>query len=468
MKVKPHANLRQNFFRECARILGATSAATLILPGMAFACALPPSVILTLPTGHYITAAALTVTLTAVLGALAHRMPAMEERLVWERPVILPDTLTSYLAFVIFLGLLFVGFFGERDPMHNLMTLVFWTGVWIAVPLASMLFGNVWRSINPWIAPVRIARTLLGRTGQIGLSRFGHWPAVIGYAGFAWFQLVSLYPDDPAVLASVALGYWLVIFVLATLEGEEWLEKGEFLTFLFALIAKVSPLWLDISGRRARLMRGWPGTQVLGMPPLTVSAMVFVSLALAALTFDGLMETFWWQALIGQNPLEPTGRSAVMGINTVGLLAVWVSTLALILGAILLGRRMGGGFAAGPVMLSFLAIAAGYHAAHYLMMLLTAGQYTLAALNDPLFTGDSFLGLPPFYVSFGFVTNPRVMPMIYGAQFAAILGAHLLAVVLVLKLAGRDARPVAHLPMTILMVAYTVLGLWLLSTAKTG
>ena len=102
------------------------------------------------------------------------------------------------------------------------------------------------------------------------------------------------------------------------------------------------------------------------------------------------------------------------------------------------------------------------------MMLLTAGQYTLAALNDPLFTGDSFLGLPPFYVSFGFVTNPRVMPMIYGAQFAAILGAHLLAVVLVLKLAGRDARPVAHLPMTILMVAYTVLGLWLLSTAKTG
>jgi hypothetical protein len=33
-------------------------------PGLAFACALPPSVILTLPTGHYITAAALTVALT--------------------------------------------------------------------------------------------------------------------------------------------------------------------------------------------------------------------------------------------------------------------------------------------------------------------------------------------------------------------------------------------------------------------
>lgn len=468
MNLKPGARFRQIVCQEFLGIPGGVGAAALFVPGMAFACALPPSVILTLPTGHYITAAALTVALTAVLGAAAHRMPAMQQRLVWERRIILTDTLTSYLAFLIFLGLLFVGFFGERDPMHNLMTLVFWTGVWIAVPLASMLFGNVWRAINPWTAPVRIARTLLGRSGRIGLSRLGHWPAVIGYAGFVWFQLVSLYPDDPEVLAKVALGYWLVMFLLATLEGEDWLQEGEFLTLLFALVAKVSPLWLETSGRRARLMFGWPGTQVLRMPPLSASAVVFVSLALAALTFDGLVETFWWQALIGQNPLEPTGRSAVMGINTFGLLAVWVTTLALILGAILLGRRIGGGFATGPVMLSFLAIAAGYHAAHYLVMLLTAGQYTLAALNDPLFTGDSILGLPPFYVSFGFLTDPFVMPLIYGAQFVAILAAHLLAVVLVLKLADKNTRPVAHLPMTVLMVVYTVLGLWLLSTARTG
>jgi hypothetical protein len=154
--------------------------------------------------------------------------------------------------------------------------------------------------------------------------------------------------------------------------------------------------------------------------------------------------------------------------NSVGLIAVWVATLGLILGAILLGRRVGGGFATGPVMLSFLAIAAGYHAAHYLVLLLTAGQYTIAALNDPLLSGDSWLGLPPFYVSFGFLTDPRVMPVIYGLQFAAILGAHLLAVILGLKLAGQGARAVAHLPMTALMVGYTVLGLWLLSTARSG
>lgn len=479
MTVRQGAKVFENFCQEFSKILGGASVAVTLFPGLALACALPPSVILTLPTGHYITAAALTVALTAILGAAAHRLPAMEPRLVWERRVFLPVSVTSYLSFLAFLGLIFIGLFGERDPMHNLMTLVFWTGVWIVVPLGSMLLGNLWRPLNPWTGPVGIARILLGRTGGIGLSRLGHWPAVAGYAGFVWFQMISLYPDDPAVLAKVALAYWAVIFVLAVLEGEDWLERGEFLTVLFTLIAKVSPVWLEITGPdipqgpnvpqgKTRLMRGWPGTQVLAMPPLTPSAVVFVSLALAALTFDGLIETFWWQALIGQNPLEPMGRSAVMGVNTVGLMAVWVLTLGLSLGAILLGRRLGGGFATGPVMLSFLAIAAGYHAAHYLVMLLTAGQYTLAALNDPLFTGDSWLGLPPFYVSFGFLTDPGVMPLIYAAQFAAILGAHLLAVVLGLKLAGQGARPMAHLPMTVLMVAYTVLGLWLLSTARTG
>jgi hypothetical protein len=466
--VKRASKSFEGFCPEFSKIPGLAAAGVLLTPSLAFACALPPSVILTLPTGHYITAAALTVALTALMGAAAHRLPVMAPRLVWERRILLPVTLTSYLSFLAFLALIFVGLFGERDPMHNLMTLVFWTGVWIVVPLGSMVLGNLWRPLNPWIGPVRIARALLNRTGSVGLARLGHWPAVAGYAGFVWFQFVSLYPDDPAVLAQIALAYWGVIFTLAVLEGDDWIAQGEFLSLLFALIAKVSPLWHERDGNRTRLMRGWPGTQVLAMPPLSPSAIVFVSLALAALTFDGLSETFWWQALIGENPLEPTGRSAVIWQNSGGLLAVWVLTLALILGAILLGRRIGGGFATGPVMLSFLAIAAGYHAAHYLVMLLTAGQYTLAALNDPFLTGDSWLGLPPFYVSFGFLTDPRVMPLIYGLQFATILGAHLLAVLLGLKLAGQGARPLAHLPMTMLMVGYTVLGLWLLSTARTG
>ena len=449
--------------------------ALMLLPGAGLACALPPSVIMTLPTGYYMAGAATTVAVTALIGGTAHHLPAMRARVLWERRVLMPTSLSSYLGFLVFLGLIAVGLFGSTDPYHNLLTLVFWVGVWVALPLASMIFGNLWRALNPWTGPVRIARTLLGRTGSTGFSRVGHWPAVLGYFGFIWFQIISLSPDDPAVLAQAALGYWALIFVLAVLEGDNWLEQGEFLTVYLGFLARIAPFWLETGENRDRVMIGWPGAQVLRMAPLSPSAVVFVTLALAGLTFDGLHETFWWLGLIGENPLEFTGRSAVQGVNTAGLLAVWALTAGSILGALALGRGLAQHFGAtcgafwaeaGPAMLAFLAIAAGYHSAHYLVTLLTSGQYALAALNDPLFRGDNLLGLPPFYVSFGFLTDQAAMMLIWNLQFAAILGAHVLAVVLALRLSGRIGQvgAVAHLPMTALMVAYTVLGLWLLSS----
>ena len=131
-----------------------------LAPGVAFACALPPSVVMTLPTGWYMVGAALTVGLTAILGGLAGRLPGMGARLLWQRRVLVPETLSSYLGFLGFAGLIGIGFLGSTDPMHNLLTLIFWTGVWVALPLASMVFGNLWRCINPWTAPVRMARML--------------------------------------------------------------------------------------------------------------------------------------------------------------------------------------------------------------------------------------------------------------------------------------------------------------------
>ena len=440
-------------------------------PGAALACALPPSVLLTLPTGYYILGAALTVALTAVLGAASPRLPALRRHEVWSHPRWLPQMLTSGTGFLALLVLLFFGFFGSRDPMHNLLTLVFWAGVWVALPLASMVFGNLWQPINPWSAPVRIVRLLLGRSGSIGLARLGHWPAVIGLFGFIWFQLISLQPDDPLTLARVIAGYWALIFVLAVAEGEDWLARGEFLTVYFALLSRVSPLWHETRGDRRLLCAGLPGAQILALPPLAPSAILFLTLALAALTFDGLMETFFWLDLIGENPLEFTGRSAVQGVNTLGLLATWALTTAATLGALALGRRLAGrrgGFwaDAGPAMLAFLAIAAGYHAAHYLMTLLISGQYTLSALNDPFFRGDALLGLEPFYVSTGFLSDQGFMAALWNGQFGLILGAHLVALLLALHLTGRDAPARAHLPMTALMIGYTVLGLWLLSSPR--
>ncbi len=452
---------------------------SLLLPGAALACALPPSIIMTLPTGYYMAGAAGTVAVTGLLATSPRLLPAMTARHLMTRRVLLPVMATSYAAWIVFLALVLIGFVGARDPMHNLLTLTVWVVIWVALPLGCMLFGNLWQAVNPWTTPIRLTRRLLGRSTGAGLTRLGHLPAVLGLFGFFWFYIISLSPDDPQTLAAAAAIYWAIIFVLGVLEGEDWLDQGEFLTTYLTFLSKVAPFWLEVDGNRAALKCGWPGTQVLTMPPLSPSAVAFVTLSLAGLTFDGLSGTFWYMGLIGENPLEFTGRSAVIGVNTLGLLGVWGLTAGTILAALRLGPMLLAGpemVAAGqagiprtrpnlmPVMLSFLAIAAGYHAAHYLTTLLTTGQYMLAALNDPFFRGDAFLGLPPFYISMGFLTDRWAMVLIWNTQFALILGAHILAVILALRLSPPDMPARTHLPLTMLMVAYTVLGLWLLSS----
>ncbi|MFO1209816.1 MAG: hypothetical protein U1E40_11425 [Amaricoccus sp.] len=450
---------------------GYAAALPLVLaPGIAEAHASERGIILTLPTGRYIVAAAAAVALTALVLPLAPRLPVLRPRRLLALPR--PPAVGNWVGCAGLLALVALGFLGPRDPLENLLPLTVWTLVWSGLALASMLVGNLWPAVEPWSAPAGALRRRLGRTGAIGLARLGAWPAVAGLLGIAWFELVSLAPADPAVLARAVLGYWLVVLVLAVLEGPGWLATGEAVTLLFGFVSRIAPLWWQADGRRLRLMAGLPGAQIAAMPPLTPSAAAFVALMLATISFDGLSRTFWWLGLIGVNPLDYPGRSALVAANTVGLLGAWALTAASILAAAALGQRLAGRRgalwpAAARVLPSFLPIAAAYHAAHYLLDLLTGGRYAIAALNDPLERGWSLFGLAHDWASFGFLSDRAAVAAIWNAQFALILGGHLVAVVLGIRLA--DPAPLrAHLPMTALMVGYTVLGLWLLSTATAG
>lgn len=441
-------------------------------PGTAFAHASERMVILTLPTGWYMLGAGLAVALTAVAGLMAGRLPAFRASMLFERPALVPPGVTSWICAALLWLLIVTGIWGSRDPLANLLPLTIWTTLWVGLTLACVIFGNLWRDIEPWTGPVRAIRRLAGRSGSIGLSRLGLLPAVAGYLAFAWFEIISLAPADPYVLARVVSGYYLLILVLAVLEGEDWLKQGEFLTVYFGFAARVAPFWAEYDSGRARIMAGWPGAQVLRMAPLGASAIAFLTLVLASVSFDGLHQTFWWLSRIGINPLDYPGRSAVVGVNTLGLIAFWALSAATILGVIRAGLP-GGAFRemAGPIMLALLPIAAGYHVAHYLVDLLTSGQYLMAALNDPFARGWRLLGLPDHWVSFGFLATRSGVLAIWIAQFVVILGAHMLAVILGLKLAARNGTGsgfVSHLPMTLLMVAYTVFGLWLLSAPAAG
>lgn len=442
-----------------ATLAGAAALLVGAVPALAHASG--HMIVLTLPTAPAIAAAGAVVALTAVIGLAAGRPPAPRARVVLERRALLPAGLPSWLSAAVFVALVAAGLAGSRDPLANPLPLTLWTALWVGLSLACLAFGDLWRPIDPWAGPVRLLRRRLGRSRGVGLARLGAWPACAGFLAFAWFEIVSLAPSDPAVLARAALGYWLVVLAAGVLEGEDWIRRGEAFSVYFAMVGRIAPLWTEADGARVRHLAGLPGTQLLTLPPLAPSGIAFVALVLAAVSFDGLAMTFRWIAFLGLNPLEFPGRSAVVVPNTIGLVAAWALTLGLLLGAIALGRavdgRRGGFWAdAGPWALSFLPIAAGYHAAHYLVALLTDGQYAIAAL----------LGLPHDWVGIGFLVDRGAVSAIWTAQVALILGAHVLAVLVGLRLAAGRAR--LHVPMTVLMVVYTVFGLWLLSAPVAG
>ena len=55
---------------------------------------------------------------------------------------------------------------------------------------------------------------------------------------------------------------------------------------------------------------------------------MFCLMILASGSFDGLQETFWWLGVLGINPLEFPGRSAVVGASALGLILANVALIA--------------------------------------------------------------------------------------------------------------------------------------------
>ena len=120
-----------------------------------------------------------------------------------------------------------------------------------------------------------------------------------------------------------------------------------------------------------------------------------------------------------------------------------------------------------------MPIALAYHFSHYLTALLVNGQYALVALSDPFSLGWNLFGTADMPVMAGIAAGSDAAWVMWNAQAAAIVGGHVLAVLAAHLLAFRlhptvRAATASQLPLTVLMIAYTVFGLWLLSTPTAG
>ena len=469
--------------RQPLRLAFLATALASLLPTPAFAHASDRGHVLLLPTGYYIAGGALAVAVSFLVLALLP--PAALDRF-WHRRLPLftvsdsPRTIVSLISFAGFAFLVAAGLIGSRDPLSNPLPLVIWTLLWAGFTLLQGAFGDLWSSLNPWYGPWRVAAGVLGLEGA-GKERprlqpwLGFWPAFVLFFAFAWFELIDPAPDDPSRLAFAAGSYWLFSFAAMLAFGYgEWSRRGEFLGLFFSMVARFAPFQRD--GRQLNLC--WPGAKLLAAGPLPLSGAAFLLLALSSVSFDGLSKTFFWLGLFGVNPLEFPGRTALMGIGSFGLVLTFLLLGAVFALAVFLGQRLVGdkhpfGEAAGLLVWSIVPIALAYHIAHYLAVLLVDGQYALVALSDPFALGWDLFGTADRMVEAGVVAGAGSAWWLWNIQAGVIVAGHVLAVLVAHGLAARlhsqaSRAALSQLPLTLLMIAYTIFGLWLLATPTAG
>jgi hypothetical protein len=440
----------------------------LILPSIVFAHAGSQGLILLLPTGIYITAGGITVVATIALAAILNH--AQLSRLFTPyvgTPAPPPRTMVpSLVSTVVFSILIWIGLFGPSDPLANLMSLVTWTVFWIAFVIFCGKFGNLWAWLNPWSG---LYDLLIGDADPPAKlpAAVGYWPAIALLFAFNAFGITNPAATDPIQLAILGSLYWIFTFIMMLIFGRAWFRQGEFITVFLGLLSQISAF-----SRTDHIRIGFPGWRIAkaATPPLTLA--LFALTLLGTGTFDGFNETFFWLAQLGINPLEFPGRSAIVQQTVFGLLGANLILIALFYlcvritspqeHASVLFRRQA---------LTILPIAFVYHFAHFLPSLLVDIQYTVKALTDPLQTGADYLRLGQFYVTTGFFNTLATQRVIFLTQAGAIVIGHVIAILLSHRIAAdyfptRRGVLISQIPLSVFMIGYTILGLWLLATPK--
>jgi len=369
----------------------------------------------------------------------------------------------------LFVVTIVAGLIGDQNPYRNIAPTLVWIVWWVGLAYIAAFVGDLWALINPWRTVFDGVRWLVGRGGaSSGYLAYppslGVWPACLLLLGFAWLELVYPNAATPAHIAGFAIAYSVLAFAgMATFGRDAWLGHGEVFSVFFSTFARFSPT--EVRGGRLWLRPFAAGLREAR--PVSPSMMAFVLLMLATVLYDGLTGTGEWAALEGLLRGVWPGPDAMAGpaIATIGLAAFWLLFLGAYLGICAAMSRLAGGQPGTLEVgcrfaLSLIPIAIGYHVAHYLVFLLVQGQYIIPLLSDPFGYGWDLFGTAGY----------RVDIAIAGARFAwyaalgAIVAGHVLAVYLAHLRAMTVFAPArvalaTQVPMTVLMVLYTFVGL---------
>ncbi len=398
------------------------------------------------------------------------RMPAVVARLA------------SLVGIALFALVLYSGFAGAQVANANFSVTFIYVLFWVGIPVASVLFGDVFRALSPWRSSARAIRWAGRRIAPASFERaplryperLGVWPAVACLIGFAWLELVYVGRDRPVTLAWLSLAYFVAMLAGMALFGvEEWEGRADGFSVYFNLLSRMSALCADdqdiVYSRR-------PLSGLADMPVYR-GTVALVCTVIGTTTFDGLSNGGVWRTS------EPSLQSlfADLGFHQTPALELAYSvglvlSVVLVAGIYQLGiagvHSVSGRYGTTDLSRTFAhtlaPIGFAYVLAHYFSLLIWQGQAIGYLASDPLGNGTNVFGTSSYQIDYAIISYAAI----WYVQIAALVTGHVGGLALAHDRAlsiYRDGQEAIRSQywMLAVMVAFTSFGLWLLSAVGT-
>ncbi|HWI21854.1 MAG TPA: fenitrothion hydrolase [Baekduia sp.] len=463
------------------KVLAGVAALTLLVPATASAHGIVGRQDLPVPRWLFVWAAsAVLVASFAGLAAL-WQQPQFEtprERVIASVPRVF-EVLAGVIGVAWFGLVVYAGFAGSQTTVDNIAPTAVYVVFWVGFPVASFIFGDVFRVFSPWRAIGRAAGWIAKRVGGESMAepltypaRLGHWPAAATILCFTWLELVYANNDDPSIIAALALAYMVIQLVGMTVYGvEQWITKADGFGVLFGLYARISPL--DLRAGKIRWRRPLEG--LASFKPVAGSV-ALLCVAIGTTSFDGGSQGELWSEIAPHLQdffagLGFNARDALELAFTVGLVFMCLVVAAVYRIGIEGMRRIGDTPRAAKdlgraFVHTLVPISLAYVVAHYFSLLAYQGQDVYRLISDPLGDGSDLFGTAGRAIDYSVVDANGIWYVQVGAlilgHVAGLVLAHDRAIALYARV--RDATRSQYWMLAV-MVAFTCLGLWLLSAA---
>jgi hypothetical protein len=347
--------------------------------------------------------------------------------------------------------------------------------------VVAAVVGSPWRLVAPWHVAYDAVCALEGEdVGRWSYpEHLGSWPAVLGLVGIVGVaENLTVVPDDGRLTVVLLAAYGLAMFAVALAFGRAGLARADAFAVLYRLAGRVAPVAFDREDDRvvAVARPPWAGS---ARPLADVGTAAFVVVAAATVTFDGAVETTAAARALA-TLAAVTGSYAGIALYA-GFLAAFLAGAVLVRRAVSAaagapaaadaGIEADGGTDAAPadadrasatrvirsLAATLLPIAVAYDVAHNY-------PYVLVNATRALDRGADAVG-----VALALDPGSALAPAaVWTAQVALVVVGHLVAVVaahLATERSFPDPRRArrGHAPLAALMVAYTVVSLYVLA-----